>query len=358
MGLSNEERIQRVLNALVVMRHEVDSPNNQKWDDRDRGLQSHLDALGQSLEQLTGTLIQQTDTADTYWLFGEPNNGFRGLTMQYFRAETKDFGQACMDAFYEEHDDGDLSLNQFASRLGFGVHYNMLNLATWWDLWCYIPALLYGMNRYKDALFSKEFHQEVNRLISLMMQFRRDLVDGKYQEEQVLLLKYKIYVDDKFKDEKIPWAARCKKLRAMTQDELEGEIDRREREQWKSRQEYKEKESKEKGIDPVHGAVDMTINGHVEEVIELLCEANVYQYCKRSEILRALELYDGSVEAAAELLQAFAAKKELHAKRYGKENVKICKHCKFVVLDQRNKSGLCAECLAVEKRYQKKNKKG
>ena len=358
MGLSNEERIQRVLNTIVSMRHELDPPDIRKWDDaHDSRFRAHIDAIGESLDQLTGLLIQQTDTSGAFWILGENSDGFRGLTMEYFRAETKDLGQAHVDAFMEEDSDEDLSLHRFARELGFGQHSRMLDLAAWWDLWGYIPSLLYGMNRYKDELFKDAFRREVNRLISLMQQFHRFLVGRRYQEEQVMLLKYKLYVDDKYKDE-TPWRERCKKLRAMTQEELEQEIRRREKEMWDSRKEFreKEKEKKEKPIDPVHGVVDMTIDGLVDDVQKLLRKAKVYGYYERSKVIRALELYDGNVEHAAELIQMFDEKKRLHERRYGHDNVKICKRCRFVVLDQRNKSGFCIECLPLERKRRSKKK--
>lgn len=357
MGLSNEERVQRVLNTLVALRYQLDPPDTQKWEDEhDSRLKRHIAAIRESLDQLTGLLIQQTDSSGAYWVLGENEDGFRGLTMQYFRAETKDLWQAGIDAFMEEDNDGDLSLSNFARELGFGMHHKMLNLATWWDLWCYIPSLLYGMNRYKDELFKDEFRREVNRLISLMQQFHSFLVGRRHQEEQVMLLKYKLYVDDKYKDE-TPWRERCEKLRAMTQEELEKEINVREREQWKRRQEYREKDEEKPRIDPVHGDVDMTIDGLVDDVQKRLRKAKVYGYYEKSRIIRALELYDGNAEHAAELIQEFDEKKRLHERRYGHDNVKICGRCKFVVLDQRNKSGFCIECLPIAKEQKKHTKK-
>jgi len=358
MGLSGEERIQRVLNSLVTMRKELDPEDINKWEDRsNHRVAEYISVLSDSLDQLTGMLIQQTDTNGFYWFMGESDDSFRGLTMDYFRAQTDSLSRAYIDASMESKEDEDLSLAQFARELGFGMHSGMLDLAVWWDLWCFIPSLLYGMNRYQDDLFKPAFRKEVNRLISLLQQFRRLLVAGRYQQEQVMLLKYKLYVDDKYTDER-PWRVRCEALRDMSQTALEEELSKRERDKWDSRRKSGEKEDdkRDKKIDPVHGNVSVTIDGLVNDVRTLLHKKGSYRYFSEVEVIRALDLYEGNVDWAADQLFAFGEKRHAHARRYGRDNVKTCKRCQLVVLDQRNKSGFCAECLTAERKQQKRKR--
>jgi hypothetical protein len=346
MGLSNEERIKRVLNSLVGMRYQFDPDNRRVWEDRDdHKITRHIDEIKESLDQLVGILIQQTDTTGAFWLFGENEDGFRGLTMEFFGAKDEELWKAVMDETVHRGEKDDLSLLEFAQRIGFSSRYNIMNLAHWWDMWSWIPSILYGMNRYEDTLFRPEFRRELNRLVAKMQQFRMQLLQDDDQAEQVLLLKYKLYFDDLFKDTR-SCAERCDALRAMTQQELEDEVERRTLDKQKREQENREKHTDQhKFIDPEVGDITTTVDSLVQRVEALLSEKEPYRYARRIDILRVLELWDGSVEDAAEDLYKFLTIKHTHERRYGSEKVKICRMCRLTVLDQRNKTGHCKDCL-------------
>lgn len=361
MGLSNEERIKRVLNSIVGMRKNFDPADTRMWENRDdRHIEPHIAAVKESLDQLAGLLIQHTDTNGFFWFMGESDDGFRGLTMLYFQAEEQSISHACLDEALHGESDNALTLHQFAFRAGFSAHRNMVNLAHWWDMWCYIPSLLYGMNRYEDDLFKPEFRQEVNRLIALMQQFRLQLLGKRSHTEQVMLLKYKLYADASSADER-SWTIRCDELRAMTQEELEEEINKREREQHKHSDDYhREERKKQKArgfIDPLYGKVEMTVDGLVKDVRAVLHDMQPFHYVERRDILRALDLYKASPEDVALGLHKFEEQKLAHRRRYGEENVKICDDCELVVLDQRNKTGMCRACLTLENIRKKRSKK-
>ncbi len=361
MGLSNEERYLRVLNTVTSLYRRLDPQDMRMWENLGTGtIDEDIAAVKDSLEQLTGRLIQQTDTNGLYWFMGEAEDSFRGLTTEFFSAESQDIRDVRFREGWGATGKKDLTLREFAFRLGFSGHFNMLNLAHWWDVWSYIPALLYAMNRYDDELFKPTFQHEVNRLISRMLQLRAGLVVDRYQEEQVMLLKYKLLNLDKHDDER-PLDERLDALRAMPQDVLEDEMRKRHIAESDGKQKYHQNEKKKrlgrKFINPVHGDIPVVVDNVVEEVYVHLHDQKPYHYVKRPLILRALDLFKASPKDIAEGLHFFEEQKLVHQRRYGEENVKICDDCALKVLDQRNKTGLCLACLDLDKKRKKHAKK-
>jgi hypothetical protein len=229
----------------------------------------------------------------------------------------------------------------------------MRNVAHWWDVWRYIPSLLYGMNRYEDNLFGPKFREEVNRLIAKMLLFRRDLLKDNYSEtidyyqaEKVLLSKYRIYEEDTQKD--ADPSEVCEWLRSMTQAELQAELEKRETAKREQRRKYdqEQEERASKKVSPVLGDVGETVEDLITEVYDNLRKQEIHGfYGERLLVVRALYHSSGDVAATVELLARFRKKKCQHEQRYGYGKVKVCKRCELVVLDQRNKTGYCRDCL-------------
>ncbi len=356
MGLSNSERIMRVLASALALEEGLNPDNRNLWTDDKydlRNIQKHVSSIKEVLDELIGLLIQHTDTTGAWWFLGESENGFRALTTEYLSPDETNLtvGLAYREEVMKPGIDDDLTIHDFGRRLGFGMHRKLLDLARWWDLWAYIPSIMYGMNRYEDNAFPSAVRREVNRLSARMLYFRRYLLTDDiagtdlYQAEKVLLLKYKLYDEAKYTED-FDLDKKCKQLSDLTQDQLNNEIQQlwSEKSKWDAKYHAEQKE-KRLEHDPVLGKVaGPTVEALVHDVTTQLREKGC-AYTKRKLILRALDYCGSNADDAVDVLYDFTCKKQKHAKRYGYDNVKICKYCGLVVLDQRNKTGYCRDCL-------------
>lgn len=325
MGLGNEERFEKALYTLLGMLGQLDTREYTTW--KDDWAKEHVDAVRESATQLLGMIVQRLDTTSAYWLMGESSSGLRSLTCEFFRAEdSQDYFNMLMDDDSDRGGHG-MSLANFSGRLGFNRHPGMKELADWWELWAYIPAILYPVNRYEDRLFNKEFKQELNRLIASMMQLKQRLVAYKDldQKEKVLLLKYSFFDDSRYNDD-VPLDDRLETLRNMTQEELEEAVKQRYRDR---EARIRKSDDKPKKVDPVQGKGVISAN----EKIHTLCEEFE---CSHSIAVQALwRSFDHDLDEARELVPYFL-------REDAKKNPKTCMAggCKKV-LDYRNKSGYC-----------------
>lgn len=339
MGLSNEERYLKAVNLLTGMLEKLDTREFTTWNTEYAN--AYVEDVRESARQLLGMVIQQLDTNSAYWILGENTGGFRALTCEFFCASNgEDYFQLLTDEERQPAGE-DMSLERFGSTLGFFRHRSLKHLAEWWDIWSYIPAMLYAVNRYKDDCFSVEFKQEFNRLTSKVLLLRSKLsgYTDVSQEEKVLLLKYQLFTDD----HDTPVSDRIEKLTNMTQEELEEALKDKDRKRWAREDKADTKEPI--STDPVYGKGVLS----AEEKIRVLCDEFG---CKRKIAIQALwHSFNHDLDEAREYLPELI-KEDL------KKNPKICKHfdCKKV-LDPRNKSGYCREHLVKTRKIARRVKK-
>lgn len=332
MGLSNEERYIKAVYTLTGLLEQLDTRVYTTWDSkRSSGSDDrYIAPVRESASQLLGMLIQKLDTNGLYWIIGESDGGLRGLTCEFFRAQDgEDYFNMLLD---EDRDLGgrDMALHTFAGRLGFNRHSGMEQLSQWWELWAYIPALLYPVNRYKDDAFDNEFKLELNRLVSHMLQLKRRLTAHRNlrQAEKVLLLKYSLFADCSYEKD-LDVDDKLEHLRNMTQEELQEIIEKRDSEKYRRMRSSDNK--KPESVDPVYGKGVVSPR---EKVSTLMEEFG----CKRSIAIQSLwRAMDHDLDEAREFVPYFM-QKDL------RKNPKVCKAygCKKK-LDPRNKSGYCKE---------------
>ena len=255
MGLSNDERYNKVFYTLKGLRKVL----KEEWSEYRLKELTYLDAelkklllnLDNSARQLTGMVFQWFDSNGGYWLFGENENGFRGYHSDCFWAKDKQDE----DIFKRPEDEAQVpDFEQFAKRIGFDK--DLVFLAKWWELYSYIPALLYPINRYDDNAFSTEFKSEFNKLLSYIADLKPETND---QSEKVMLLKYKLFYTEATKGIKnLDYEKQdtcLKKYRNMTQQEIE-DLQRKQREdkfKWDRKYHAEQEAKREVKTDPVYG---------------------------------------------------------------------------------------------------------
>ena len=332
MGLCNEERYQKALYCLLGMIHELDTREYTTWNDEDDWATTYVDAVRESATQLVGSIIQKLDSTGLYWIMGESDSGLRGLTCEFFQASD---GESYWDLLSDTDRGGcDMSMKHFCGRLGFNQHRGMEDIAKWWELWSYIPAVLYPLNRYEDRVFSQEFKAEFNRLIVAVLQLKRRIIAYKDldQEEKVLLLKYSLFTDASLKldpDDKEGLDKVIEDLQNMTQEELEKAIRKRYHDKQTRINNYDK--PKKATVDPVHGKGVISRDDKIRILMdEFKCDR---KFAARA-LFRAME---HDLDEAREILPILL-------REHAKENPKTCKWPRCdKKLDYRNKSGFCRE---------------
>lgn len=256
MGLSNDERYAKVFYTLNGLRETL----KDDWADRQlkeltyylSDLREVVNKIDDSTRQLTGMVFQWFDTNGGYWLFGENEHGFRGYHADSFWAKDKRDD----DIFkrVDEELSRILSFEQFVKRAGFDK--KLVLLAKWWELYSYVPALLYPVKRYDDDAFDSQFKSELNRLLSYISDLKPEADE---QSEKVILLKYRSFYDECTKGMKNldyeKQDACLKKFVNMTQKELEDLVREKRDEKFAWRKKYDEEQAAKKGekVDPVYG---------------------------------------------------------------------------------------------------------
>lgn len=214
MGLSKEERLERTFYTLNAFRKHLE--NN--W--ADYRLEANLvKAIENSSRQLTGIVLAQFDSNSAYWFTGQMG-GFQDQHIAYFYAERSE--DHWLKDTLNNYTSLELSKRDFANRLGF--NNDVINLARWWDLYEYVPALLYSINRYDDDLYRPEFKQEFNRMLSYIADLKPH---AEEQHEKILLLKYSYFFDEAIDVQDNDYKKineLLDKYRNMTQQELENII--------------------------------------------------------------------------------------------------------------------------------------
>lgn len=174
MGLSNGERYYTTFYVLNSLRRHLD----EHW----REASPEIEKVRESSRQLTSLLLQTTDTNQAYWLLGDNSSGLRGIHTSHFWAS-----DAGSEEYTQKLKDGHLfTFAEFAERGGFSA--SLVELAKWWELFEFVPAILYAVNRYKDGCYSKEFKKEMNRLFAYIADVKDP--NESEQAERVLLIKY------------------------------------------------------------------------------------------------------------------------------------------------------------------------
>lgn len=302
MGLSKEERLLGALYTLRQLGHELDADSFNYWDHSYSRVKKYVAEVRGIVEQLIGLLIQRTETNTAYWILGPTRDGFEGMlkgNLSLFPQESNDFLGALVDAQVEEHSLNDVSLHQFAHEAGFTKHSGVNELLRWWELWAYIPALLYRVNRYDDDLFSSEFRHQLNRLIAQMQLLHKEIgVDDLVEE--VMLVKYDIFADwynkEQHKSEDVDWLSKVKEVAAMTlQDVAQWRLDKMD-----EQHEREVSGNKQKSVlDPVYGDT-VTVDRLVKQV-----QARFKRpYPSKIDVLSALNRMDGDVERAVRSLRS------------------------------------------------------
>jgi len=307
MGLSKEERILGALYTLRSLGHELDNETYTYWRDSYSRVKKYVADIEGIVEQMIGMLIQQVETNKAYWFFGA-RDGFEGLmkdSLSYYPDEPTDFLRTLIDEQIAEDQQYEVTLRQFAHRTGFSKYHGMEELLRWWELWAYIQAILYRVNRYQDDLFSKEFQYQLNRLIAQLQLLHKEIGVDDFVEE-TLLVKFDIFTEwySKQLDKRdyTQWHEKADEIAAMTQEA----VAKWRRAKWDERDKQNEEHAKKyrPKIDPVHGDT-VTVDQRVQEVMDHFSRP----YPLRLEVLEALHRMDGDVERAVKSIRAKRAAK-------------------------------------------------
>ena len=260
MGLSNEERYEKVLYTLADLRRHLQS----NWRSFDKWEPNHklVDSVEYSSRQLTGMVLQKFDSSGTYWLLGEDEGGFRGSQVNCFWAQDKHYDEM-YDDVYAKHEREVPDFSSFVKQCGFSE--DLVLLAKWWELYSYVPSLLYAADRYDDDAFTQAFKEEFNRLLSYIFDLKPE---AKAQSEKVILLKYDFFYKEmtagKYHLEPPSWEIQgaCRaKYRDMTQEELQRllEAKHEDKYEWRKNYDVQEEAKKEKKTDPIYGEVQKEV---------------------------------------------------------------------------------------------------
>lgn len=263
MGLSDEERREKALYSLRGLRLHAEEKWNKRalkndgfyfWGHEHKTIKRIIE----STRQLSGMLTAAFDTNGGYWLMGESESGFKANTADGFYASTIYLGDDLESDTLEDHY---YEMFNFAKKVGFKD--KLLLTAKWWDLYNFVPALLYPVHRYQDDCFTSKFNREFNRLLSYVFDLKPQASE---KGEKVLLLKHQLFLKE-LGYEKRDWQEiepLYRKYREMSQQELEDTkqaIAKKRHEDMIAANDRQDK--KEPEIDPIKGAVrdDVALEG-------------------------------------------------------------------------------------------------
>lgn len=209
MGLSSEERFNRFFASVHCWREKLSTLHYELGETKAKVRATYAPAAPivaewiRRVDLLVGMQVERLNTNSGYWVLGENEMSFAGVSSQYHDLPSGPsffHRKPEYESIYWWTQNADHRMT--ADRLEFHPLKRTEGakmLALWWDAYPYLSSIYYAVNRYQDNLFPENVRTELAALVgeSINRRFEVCLPADDYEEarklELHLLLKHKVF---------------------------------------------------------------------------------------------------------------------------------------------------------------------